>query len=317
MGGNAFKYKGITSERMSLDVYNIILHEVISLFDSLGVEYLTIDYIKEKVDFGDIDILVVEDDNPKSVLNKIIDNLPSNVNHYYRNGAVLSLLWNDLYQIDIIKTNVKYKDYHKWYLSHNDLGNLIGRLVKLKGYKHGHDGLFYTYRNGNHFKKDILLTTDISVTLSILGLDVDQFYSGFNTYTEMFDYVYNCSYFDHEKFKLENLNNKNRVRDRKRKVYNQFLNYISGLPIKPKDDIISPFVKFDFLQSKVDVLSCQSSLDNLYKEKFNGGLVMRITELSGQELGEFIKNFKSLYSKEYIINLTDDQIHDLIVNLCK
>ena len=80
------------------------------------------------------------------------------------------------------------------------------------------------------YKKDIVLTYNLLTALEILGLDWERYKQGFNNYDEMFEYVTSCKAFDKSKFALENLNHRNRVRDRKRKTYNLFLQYILKKP---------------------------------------------------------------------------------------
>lgn len=282
MGGNAFNHKGYTAERMTKEEFHSIERDIFAVLHSLEITAMSIPYVKEKESFGDIDIVVVKekDRNVKELICKNIDKFGLTEEFIFRNKDVISILFKEKYQIDFIFTNSDERHYHQAYLAYNDLGNLIGRMIKESGFQHGHNGLFYVYREGNHYKELIPLTRDYSRALEILGLDVDKFYSGFETFQEMFDYVTTCKYFKRSRFDLENLNNRNRVRDKKRAVYNKFLDYVKTIP-ESELAVPSPFDEFPWLEAKCNEIRDSRVHINLMKEKFNGNNVHKWTGLSG------------------------------------
>ena len=79
--------------------------------------------------------------------------------------------------------------------------------------------------------KEYCLSNNFEDILNILGLNTTVYKNGFDTYQEMFDFVISSPYFDKNLFLFENLNNKNRVRDKKRKTYNMFLEYLDTIEI--------------------------------------------------------------------------------------
>lgn len=287
MGGNAFNHKGYESQRMSKQEFHEYEKEILDILASLDIEGKAIPYVREKESFGDIDIIVVKEDdrNVKEIICENISKFGLTDEFIFRNKDVISILYKHKYQVDFIFTPNKVKDYHQWYLSYNDLGNLLGRIIKESGFQHGHNGLFYVYREGNHYKELIELTTDYSKALEILGLDVEKFYSGFDTFKEMFDFVSSCKYFKKSRFALENLNNRNRVRDRKRKVYNEFLKYIDT--VEDKDgEVPSPFDEFPWLAEHCEKIKQSRIHINTLKDKFNGNNVHLWTGLNGGKSSE-------------------------------
>lgn len=313
MGGNAFNAVGKESQRMDLETFNGVKQDVYNFLTQLGIEYLDIAYIRDKTSFGDLDVLVVE--NGDSVFNKIKENkdqLGLLDYQYFRNGMVTSILYKDKYQVDFIKTTPDIKLYHQAYLSHNDLGNLIGRTTKESGFKHGHDGFYYTYYHGTEFKRDILISKDFNEPLRVLGLDVDHFARGFDTLNEMFDYVLSSKYFKPSFYSFENLNNRNRVRDAKRKNYNEFLKYIAGKPDSehrmPKYDVLYPH-----LVPIIADIKAEAERKEFIKSKFNGQIVMELTNLSGKELGNFMGNFRKKYNDDVIYTKTPDEIKQMVL----
>ena len=186
--------------------------------------------------------------------------------------------------------------------------------------KYGHDGLYLTvYLNSNR-KENIFISDDNNKIFEFLGFDYNRYLKGFDTLEEIFDYIIDSKYFDSEMFDLENLNQKDRKRNRKRKTYNQFIEYIKVNNInkryefKHKNEYIEDVDKF-FTESKLieklEDLRIKDSINQETNKKFNGKLVMKkYPDLKGKELGhimsEFMKSFDDF--KDYAINHTSEQI---------
>jgi len=186
--------------------------------------------------------------------------------------------------------------------------------------KYGHDGLYLTvYLNSNR-KENIFISDDNNKIFEFLGFDYNRYLKGFDTLEEIFDYIIDSKYFDSEMFDLENLNQKDRKRNRKRKTYNQFIEYIKVNNInkryefKHKNEYIEDVDKFfpeSKLIQKLEDLKIKDSINQETNKKFNGKLVMKkYPDLKGKELGhimsEFMKSFDDF--KDYAINHTSEQI---------
>lgn len=312
MGGNVFTHLGYTAQRMDRKTFDKVLNKVHNFLDELNIKYHDIAFIHNKKDFGDIDILIEYDDS-NNVFEKIKENnykLCATNETTIKNGKVLSVLVDGLYQIDFIKERKELVEYHQAYLSHNDLGNLIGRCVKESGYKHGHDGLYYTlYNESKSHKKEFLISTDYRTVLNLLGLSVEQFDSGFETVEDMFDYISSNKYFKSSYYKFENLNNRNKVRDAKRKNYNLFLQYIKDIP---DSNISLPSYEIAFPEIIEDVENYKDECRRVeeIKNKFSGKIVMELTGLKHKELGNFIQMFKNKYD---VYHMSSDDIKEKII----
>ena len=311
MGGTAFVAQGYESKRMNKDQFNKIKEEIYNFLDLLNIDYYDIPYIREKETFGDLDVVVISENS--NTLDKIIANrhkLDSYV-YFNRNKDLMSMLYKG-HQIDFISTKKEYSDSHAHYLSHNDLGNLLGRTIKQAGYKHGHNGLFYVYREGDSFKKEIPITTDINVTLGVLGLNSTLFHNGFDNFEDMFEYVTTSPYFNPVRYELSNLNNRNRVRDKKRANYAGFLKYIKENKFTTSIQMKSPFEVFPFLVQAVEEIKSARKKESEIKSKFNGDLCMKYTDLTGKELGIFINRIKLKYPDIHLSS--DDEIKNIIIS---
>lgn len=297
MGGNVFTHLGYKAQRMDKPTYNKVLDKVHSFLDDLNIIYHDIPYIRDKADFGDIDIIIEYgiDEHVFDAIRTNTTKLGATDETTIRNGKVMSVLVDGLYQVDFIKERKETVEYHVAYLSHNDLGNLIGRCAKEAGYKHGTDGFFYShYLNGRALKKEFFISNDYRTVLNLLGLSVEKFDEGFDTLQDMFDYVSGNKYFKASFYEFENLNNRNKVRDAKRKNYNLFLNHVKGMP----DSLLNVptyDIAFPELISQVEDFKEKVHRDKVIKEKFSGKLVMELTPLQGKDLKEFILFFKEKY----------------------
>lgn len=309
MGGNVFE----GTRRYSKEEYLSAQDKWVNyLSDQFTVGTLSI--VKEKETFGDLDLVVTGNKE------KLIEIL---INHYplFINGNIISIKDND-FQVDLILVpEISFK-YSIHYFGCQDLGNLLGRIIKQYGFKHGWNGLYYIQRNGDHVVKEHLLSINYLDIINILGLDKCKFFNGFNDYEDMFNWLVKSPLFISSIFKYENLNHTNRVRDRKRKVYNLFLDYIDKLDGSIKNKEVPKlseeekrsfvFSKFPKLALEVEQLDKEIEIHNMVKSKFNGELVKSLTGLSGVSLGNFIKLFKSSYNDNWIFNTSQHEINLLI-----
>ena len=321
MGGNAFKAMGYESERMDADTFAQVQHDIQHFLSTLEIEYLDIPFIHDKSSFGDLDILVIEQQfNVFERIQQHLTALPhgQNIiqkNLIFQNGPCLSILYQERYQVDFIRSHTEYKYYHQKYLSYNDLGNLIGRCVKEAQYKHGYNGLFYTYYDGTRIKQDILISQDYHEVLRLLQLDIPQFEAGFHTVNEMFAYVASSPYFKPSVFYFENLNHANRLRDAKRKNYHLFLDYVAQLNVDESQIPLLPTYqqRYAFIENDIQKLQQRSIQHQQLKAKFNGQHIQQLTQLKDKALGDFIKKFKFHYTDEDLTHKTQVEIDHLVL----
>lgn len=288
MGGNVFK-NNYTVVRLEEKEYTKYCDNLSFILKDLGITLFHFTRsVSEKRDHGDLDVIVLDTPTNYSAIRSFFHEYPTS-----KNGDVFSVLFNS-FQIDFIFTPEKYFNYSCNYFDWNDLGNLIGRLSKSLGFKHGHNGLYYIQRIGDHYKKEHILSYNFSDIIKILKLNPVKFKEGFSTYKELFDFIIESPYFDKEKFKLENLNNTNRVRDRKRKTYNLFLKYVEDIDKKP----IVILDKYQFVCSFFPTLDLKVKLDcELYYQKIqvnkilDGRFIISLLGIEGKKLGVFKRSF--------------------------
>lgn len=289
MGGNVFstEYK---VERIDQDTFNQIKTEMADILDKGGIKYYFVKSVSEKTDHGDIDILV--DGNTSFIAVNL--KIPTSTN-----GDVTSILYKEKYQVDLIHTKQSDFKMSALFYDYNDFGNLIGRLIKKAGYKLTPKGLFYVYK-GHYKNTEILLSKDPKDILDILQLDCCEYFKGFEKFTDMFTYISRCPTFSAHPYRLENLSNSDRARDKKRKTYMMFLSWLdtAGIDEITYGKLISPFLKFPSLQSITASLELKDREEVEYRKIFNGNAVAELTGLKHKELGDFMKHLSLNYSKD-------------------
>ena len=259
----------------------------------------------------------------KKVFNKDVDLIKKlfEPNEIYNNGNVVSFDYKE-FQIDFIYMSDDKFNTAFTYYSYNDLGNLMGRIANKLGVRYGHEGLkmLYYSEDKNKVLAEIHLSSHIPTIFKFLGFNRDRYLYGFKELEDIFNYVIDSEFFSKELFLYENLNHQNRTRNKKRKTYGQFLDYISELNIDSFDfdsidviDRINEFFPDVNIMMQLQLVNERERNNERVKEKFNGKIVKNLTGLEGVELGEFIKMYKDArnYRGQFdkmILELTDKQI---------
>lgn len=302
MGGNALKY--IKTVRKNNNEYVKISNEITRKLDVLSINYHVLRSYINKDSHGDLDIIILSKNlNP---LTMIIDLF--NPDEYYKNGNVISFNYGD-FQIDFnFVDNIEIASI---YMDFDPLGNLMGKSFHKFNLSYGWNGLYYKFRNFNgKNSENILISTDPKKIFKFGGYDYDRYQLGFETIEDIFKFVINSEYFDSKSLQLNNLNQIDRKRNRKRSSYNAFLKYLDENNIdvsyqfsQNKSDYI-PMINNFFpeanLLEKLNILAEKDREDKIIATKFNGDIVMSlIPNLMGKELGAAITKFKNHLGDDY------------------
>lgn len=293
MGGNAIK----NARRIYKTEYEDILAEIYEKLPTFKLE--PVKAFRSKNDFGDIDIVVEIDDTIDQ--RELIRNT-LHIDTEYNNGPFFSVDYKGV-QIDFIFMN---KDnYHTAlnYFHWNDLGNFIGRTARSLNFKYGHDGLSYDKHYSDHYKISVHVSNDTKKILTFLGYDYNTWAKGFDTKEEIFEYAASSKYFNATYFSLEEQAHNDRVRNRKRKMYQLMLEYINQNAIvgKPKLTQEERLIHYnrakeifgDTFDLEVKEAEKKYNISLEVKKLFNGDIISQITGLTGKELGEFIRTIRT------------------------
>lgn len=325
MGGNALKHLG--TERKSAAQYAEILTYILQGLERFCKRATPVPAYRLKPDFGDADILftlheacAVED--VKKTIRRIFS--PRDVIY---NGGVYTFDY-DNFQIDLIHTTAELFAVSLNYYSYNDLGNLVGRIAHKMGFKYGHLGLLLPIRKtDSHMGEEIVISRSTGKILTFLGFDVNGFCDGFDTLEDIFEYVITSKYFNKDIFSFENLNHINRTRNRKRKVYAQFLEYLDKREDLPTFEFSED--KYVYLEQakqyfpeanislEIDRVNAKIAREDFIRSKFNGDIIQDCINIDKKNLGEFISKFKKICPDEetfrcWVEYRTQEEINDRI-----
>ena len=306
MGGRAF---GFDAKRMDKDEYEdvlaLTLARINSSHDARGTLCKGVISVKDKTSFGDIDILVPSE---YFSFDAFWDKHKFRYKDYVCNGKVVSILDKQDRQIDIISTPLSLFNTHFDYLAYNDFGNFVGRLAKSINLKYGHDGLTLIVRGKDDVSRkigEIKISENTAYIYELLDVRVP--FSGFNNMQEVYDAIMASKYYHKDLFSLDKQSNKARVRDRKRKSYNGFLDYI-----KERDTTTRERRRYSIFETLHLLDSSRAFTNNKHlipssvatsyvemvakhdkamfeKTLYNGNIVREIVGLEGKELGAFMK----------------------------
>lgn len=319
MGGNALKNThNLDSKRMNLEEYEHVKEWVTNFLDDLGITYSHTKFYHTKTDFGDIDVVVSRGNDAvdKIRTNLLLAEMPmTSQMTMAENTDFLSTLYNE-HQIDFIFVEPEQLLSASTYYSYNDIWNLLGKVIKTHEYKLGWQGLLYTYRDGNHYKKDIVLTYDLMEALEIMGLSVERYKQGFETHKDMFDYVISSKAFDASKFELKNLNHRNRVRDRKRKTYNMFLEYIDNKDFPEPIALEHPVNVYPHLQGIIDEMDNKFKDKKRAKEIINGNVICALTGLKNVDVKNVLETIRNRHTVDDILKFNPDDVRRIVLDTC-
>jgi len=339
MGGNAIK----DAVRLNKAEYFELCEEVIAkilkytlehpINSKNSIRFNVIKAYNEKPTYGDMDIII--DDYKEFDYDGLVSSF--NPSQIHKNSSVISFDYKN-FQIDLIRTKPNIFDFSNNYFSYNDLGNLMGRIAKSVSLVYGHDGLFYKIRKQNYKTEKVLIDTDSRSVFELLDYDYDRFLQGFDTLTDIFEFVKSSKYYTSSIFAFENRDHVSRVRDKKRKTYTAFLDYIGERTdfdnVKHhigayedidfhndptvKEQMLSTLIKrYKNLKPAIDAFESKYLRIKQFKSKFNATMVTDETGLVKEELGKFIKHFNYNVRNdefyEFVISKSEDEIRQRII----
>lgn len=304
MGGTALKHLGFIGRRVSKAEYEDLVLEIKQKYASYFSVFEDILHYKNKQDHGDIDFVGLNVDanlNVKQLFNS---------KFYSKNSCVHSFDYKEV-QIDLaILPNVESFINYYLFSCFSPLGNILGRMIKQKGLKWGINGLTYPIKLSDSEQLGEIQIGKFAyqafeLMLKFMGLKLKphssfiNFAECFNTQIEIFEWATSSTLFNKDIFALENLNHINRKRDRLRKDYHNWLEFIEDKPNKfvgnADKTVYIEEIDNHFktqINKEAEILIANYTYKKFLKEKFNGKMVSEWTDLQGQQLGKIIKSYK-------------------------
>lgn len=322
MGGNALKYT--KTRRYNPSEFNEIWDIINSKLKTIGWAGRQLVAYRNKPDFGDMDILIENDGNLgdiKETIQRVFQ-----PNEIFKNGNVYSFNVDEL-QVDFIITPSVDMDAAFNFFAWNDLGNFIGKIGHKFGLKYGFSGLVFVYRTENDSKilGEINLCKDPKKILPFLGFDYQEWERGFDDMEDIFDYVINSKYFNMRPFRFEELSATHKNRNKRRKMYNDFLKYYdektifgmypddeTGYEFSDNKESYHPWIEAEFpgFLNKLAEFRHKEEMRIQGRKKFNGDLVLERYKIVHKDLGIAIGTFKSRFTnfEDYLYTTDEDKI---------
>lgn len=317
MGGNAIK----SSQRISLEEFQTYCAELKIIFPELKMAIVK--SYRQKKDFGDIDIIVQK--IPMFDIKQLVkDRL--NPSEIYDNNMFFSFLYKKA-QVDFILTPEDEFQNTDDYFGNGDLFNFLGRTARSLNFKLAHNGFYYEEHLDDHYKITTLVSKDTQKILEFLGYDYNLWKAGFDTIEEILAYGASSTLFNSLYFTLEDQSHNDRVRNKKRKMYQNMLQYIIDNNIEPKpkltpeerqkfyDKAVQVFgAKFD---NEVKEARAKYEIHKQFKALFNGDIVNHITGFEGKSLGKCMKAIHDKYPnlKEIVLLGGSDIVYDIVESM--
>lgn len=319
MGGNLFHLP-----RMPRAEYLERERAVRACLDArLGGAYRIPRYYGDKPDFGDMDVIVPSRPDWAELRAEIAADL--GVTRVKSAGRVFSMdyrgLQTDLFAVPAHSVETMYN-----YMSFNDLGNLLGRLLRPFGLKYGEEGLAYVFRRASdeRYKVDLPVTQDFGRVCAFAGLDYDAWIAGFDTLVSLYEWVIASPYFSVAPY-FDRLAGTMAQRARDRATIQTFIAFLRerGVDARPGfagREASLPVIAAAFPEARLmERLSEERASEEraiAIAARFNGRLVMSLRpELDGKELGRFIVAFKRSCGdfEAFALSATEDEMRRRIL----
>lgn len=328
MGGKALNKYGVTTVRKSTDEFYRIANEVCNrIRNDLSIETYVTKFCKNKNEHGDVDVLLkfTKSCNGLNLKEYIYTAFTPKAVHV--NDSVYSFDYDD-FQVDLVIIPELSWEMSKYYMDYDPRGNLLGKIAHKFNLSFGHDGLYYRYvHNNSRYSKDILITRDYRRYLEFIGLPDDGKIE-YKSFEDVYNYMITSKYFNPDYFKLENLTQIDRKRNRKRPTYNVFLEYVNSIDFGDKEylkidrskvfDTVADFFTEVDLRKIVDKIEGEANISKIVRDRCSGNTVLKLfPDMKQSGLTNFMKEFYDTFGGkiacgQHIATLTDSEIGDLI-----
>jgi hypothetical protein len=315
MGGNLFKLP-----RMPKADYLEREREIKAYCETkLGAGWRIPRYLGDKIDFGDMDVLIAARDDWHALRDEITREL--GISQTRAVGHVYSTVFKGL-QADFFTVPERYLDSTANFMAFNDLGNLLGRICRRFDLKYGEHGLSYVYRRerGN-YQTDLEISTDMRVICDFLGLEYAVWEAGFTNRIAMFEWVITSPYFSSKPYEGEL---EGSLKDRThRTIIEAFIAFLHERQIQRHPVFLERSEYLPMLLERFPILNEQLEREQqlehraeAFTAKFSGQLVMRLRpELHGEALGKFIQALKASLPdfEAFVLDSSDEAIQAFIL----
>jgi hypothetical protein len=299
MGGTLYK-----NPRMSKSVYEDIKQDVINKLAPRKV--LIPESFLDKDSFGDVDVClelpVLNDDTIMEIFRITAENI-------HHNTTVVSINYRNA-QVDLCHFEPENLQSAYEYMRNSDCSNMVGCICRAAlGYRLTHKGLTYPVRlKQEDMLGEVLVSQNFKKILEFIDLNYNQWNVGFQNQEELFEWIIKSKYFNPSYFYYENLNSENRIRNKKRVTYGNFVEWLYLKELKDSNTVSENKQEHLFrgllhfyeehpknitglwIEQAFPLIRDRYTTD-IAKNLFNGRTIQDITGKSGPELGLICREF--------------------------
>lgn len=341
MGGNALKDHG--ARRVTAAEAKEVSVKVCAAIDEIFLEHgfdcksRMIESYRQKADYGDLDIVVMEEAMRAIGLREVAAALEAKLGcemPYYQhnpssgNISVGYPMGEGCLQVDLIFAEGKSIDTAYRYFSWNDLGNLITILARqMDKLGFGQSGLTAYIKEDSLLLGTVTFTHDFDAALEFMGYDPERHRKGFDTLEEIYEFAVSTPYFDRDVFLLENQNHAARARNRKRSTYSGFLKWIAERDLPQYQWPERGHWMEKAMATFPGGLVQRHELGERERKRkeaiqvYNGSMVSALTGLKGEKLGLFMNDFKKFTEEasfiDFVLSQTKDELESKIMEFFK
>jgi hypothetical protein len=308
MGGTAL---GFQADRLDLEAYHSVSQHIVDILNDYFEHISLPRQAPGKQSFGDVDILV---SGPKQELDTAA---VFGSTACFRNGTQLSFdhHYHDgrRFQIDLLEFEPDQLTFASFCYGDGDLSILLGMSLCRIKLKWGYQGLTLI----NNSQKLVLTRTDLKLALSFLGMSYDDWKQGFDDDTALFEYVTSNRFFRPFPQKTQFNRDERRVMETRPMVVRFFAwmreneHRFCTDPIDcavVRDEAIEYFNK----QPDLDAIQAAKECERALRDRFNGHIVMAVTELKGSKLADFMKHCRGQMTDGELMDMSAEAVRDNI-----
>lgn len=320
MNDPKLKLFGTDAQRVNNHELQVIVSELRDLIGNNFSVFTPVPSLEEKLDHGDIDVLVAPDLNIQQLLTQKLGN---KLVKFSKNDTVNSFLFHSekiqkLVHIDLITSKTPQElETKKYYYALNDFSALIGVLSKKLNFKYGTEGFFKRFQDKKGNWHDILITNNLLQGLELLGLDASK-YSKIKNYNDIVNFLLTSPLLDSKFFRQDMLLARDRVSISRRpnlsKMIELVRNSVGPAKIKDEDYFFKKLMPNQYQKVQQEMQKINEKTYEI-SNKYNGSWLISTFGLKpGPELGNILKAISNHF-KDNLQNASEQDVVDFVKNL--
>lgn len=310
MGGVTFTTPGpdgpaLQVPRLSLEQYVKMRKYYIEALKPYFPKVLAMPEVPGKADYGDIDLIVVQNDRNNASTKELGDAIGARRSALFgptTSYAVPLDPKQDTYvQLDVHRCPEEFFEWECFMKSYGDMWQIIGLLQRNIGLTATDKGLHVRvleWEGANREKSKLYLTHDVSAIMKFLGLDEEAYARGFDSVEEIFQWICAGRFFTRELLDQRRENSNDRARHRKRPMFRRFLeewvpaNPDAGLnkPVWTREQVmeeaLKTFGKREEYRAMVEEKIAKDKEDALWAK------IKALLPLENEQLGEAMRGLR-------------------------